>query len=75
MTSRSIAVSLLLAGGLMVGSTTVSAQGWFGNNYHNDERAQRRFERLHEKLAELKQRLETHYTELVKNSHVWDTKK
>ncbi len=28
-----------------------------------------------EKLAELKQRLETHYTELVKNSHVWDTKK
>lgn len=56
MTSRSIAVSLLLAGGLMVGSTTVSAQGWFGNNYHNDERAQRRFERLHEKLAELKQR-------------------
>lgn len=56
MTSRTIAVSLLLAGGLMVGSTVVSAQDWFGNNDDHHDRAQQGSERLHTKLAELKQR-------------------
>lgn len=56
MTSRTIAVSLLLAGGLMVGSTVVSAQDWFGNNDDHHDPAQAGFERLHAKLAELKQR-------------------
>lgn len=57
MTSRTVAVTLLLVGGLMVGSTGVSAQNWFANNgHHSDNRASPGLERLHAKLAELKQR-------------------
>jgi len=57
MTSRSITATLVLAGSLMAASSLAGAQGWYSNHgQDHQERATRGLERLHEKLAELKQR-------------------